>query len=288
MTNGLALKTQPDIDAALRQREEWLRQRKRPLRLKMPAMLYPVGISRTYQATVRGYFDELAQLVNDRIIARLPELLRQGQFELGIRTDTAEDDLRTEIEGIEVRFGEVVPASAIGARAVDTATLVSGFNLKQNDKMIKQVLQVDPFRSEPWLRAQMQGFAKQNVTLIKSLEQTVLKDVETIVYRGWRQGLRDEEVSKEIRQKLKVSKSRADLIARDQINKLNGQLSRVRQQELGLLRYRWRTARDERVRATHAAREGRVFSWDSPPADGHPGEPINCRCYAEPILEDLI
>lgn len=46
--------------------------------------------------------------------------------------------------------------------------------------------------------------------------------------------------------------------------------------------YTWRTAQDERVRSTHAAREGRVFAWTDPPDTGHPGEERNCRCWAEP------
>jgi len=45
--------------------------------------------------------------------------------------------------------------------------------------------------------------------------------------------------------------------------------------------YVWRTKGDDRVRSTHAAREGEVFSWSEPPEGGHPGEDYNCRCWAE-------
>lgn len=47
--------------------------------------------------------------------------------------------------------------------------------------------------------------------------------------------------------------------------------------------YRWRTQRDERVRATHAANEGKIFAWARPPAAGHPGTEPGCRCHAEPV-----
>lgn len=46
--------------------------------------------------------------------------------------------------------------------------------------------------------------------------------------------------------------------------------------------YTWRTARDERVRSSHAANEGRIFAWNDPPTVGHPGSQHNCRCWAEP------
>ncbi len=47
--------------------------------------------------------------------------------------------------------------------------------------------------------------------------------------------------------------------------------------------YIWHTAKDDKVRPSHAAREGKIFCWDSPPDDGHPGEDFNCRCWAEPL-----
>lgn len=49
--------------------------------------------------------------------------------------------------------------------------------------------------------------------------------------------------------------------------------------------YVWRTRGDKRVRAEHAANEGRLFSWDDPPATSHPGEGRNCRCEAVPYVQ---
>jgi len=55
-------------------------------------------------------------------------------------------------------------------------------------------------------------------------------------------------------------------------------------QEHPTTHYIWRTRGDNKVRASHAANNGRVFSWDNPPPVGHPGEDYNCRCTAEPYL----
>jgi SPP1 gp7 family putative phage head morphogenesis protein len=52
--------------------------------------------------------------------------------------------------------------------------------------------------------------------------------------------------------------------------------------------YIWRTAGDGKVRAAHAANEGRIFAWDNPPPTGHPGEDFNCRCTAEPFYGHVI
>ena len=50
--------------------------------------------------------------------------------------------------------------------------------------------------------------------------------------------------------------------------------------------YTWRTAGDDRVRGTHAALNGQVFSWAAPPEHGHPGTEPNCRCWPEPYYGD--
>ena len=40
------------------------------------------------------------------------------------------------------------------------------------------------------------------------------------------------------------------------------------------------------VRPSHAENDGKIFSWDTPPATGHPGEDHNCRCTAVPLPDD--
>ena len=97
-----------------------------------------------------------------------------------------------------------------------------------------------------------------------------------------------EEIAGELEDSYGVSARRAALIARDQIGKLNGEIARERQTELGIRRYKWRSSSDERVRPEHADRDGQIFEWSDPPPDGHPGQPVQCRCWAEPLIDDLL
>lgn len=62
-----------------------------------------------------------------------------------------------------------------------------------------------------------------------------------------------------------------------------GLINQLRQQDLGIERYIWRSRDDAKVRDSHADYDDQVFRWDEPPAGGHPGHAHNCRCYAEPI-----
>ena len=61
-----------------------------------------------------------------------------------------------------------------------------------------------------------------------------------------------------------------------------GLINQLRQEDLGIERYVWRTQGDGKVRESHAALHGQTFEWSEPDAE-HPGQAHNCRCWAEPI-----
>lgn len=127
---------------------------------------------------------------------------------------------------------------------------------------------------------------RENVALIRSIPEEYFKKIETIVFTNTTQGSTAGSMIKQIMQTGKVTTNRAKLIARDQTSKLNSALTQQRSQNLGIEEYIWRTAGDERVRESHRRKNGKVFRWDDPPKDtGHPGQDIQCRCVAEPIIK---
>ena len=72
-------------------------------------------------------------------------------------------------------------------------------------------------------------------------------------------------------------------LTRDQTQKQISNLTEARHRQMGISEYRWSTSEDERVRDTHAANNGKVFQWATPPpATGHPGNDVQCRCVARP------
>lgn len=110
-------------------------------------------------------------------------------------------------------------------------------------------------------------------------------------------------------------KKHAKLIARDQTSKMTSLLNQTRQQMLGIDKYIWRTSKDQRVvgnpsglyptgndkHGNHYIMEGKYCRWDDSSVfsmDGktwrkrigkmpkvHPGQDIQCRCYAEPVID---
>lgn len=161
--------------------------------------------------------------------------------------------------------------------------------------LLKAQLGIDPLAGNPKLAEQMNMWVVNNVNLISNTTETFVNQAEQVVMDGARRGLRHEVLAKEIMAgtdlepgRFKKLQTRASLIARDQTNKLNGTLNRVRQEESGIEDYTWRDVGDSRVRHEHRKLDGKVFSWSkgAPSLGGlNPGDDYNCRCWADPVID---
>lgn len=127
----------------------------------------------------------------------------------------------------------------------------------------------------------------ENIRLVENAGRVYAKQVRQIFDDPAAPSMRVEELKARLLERANVSESRAELIARDQVLKLNGAINKIRQTNAGVDSYVWSTSRDERVRESHAELEGETFGWESPPEPGHPGEDFQCRCVAIPVIPGL-
>lgn len=146
----------------------------------------------------------------------------------------------------------------------------------------------------PSIEGVMGQWIRQNIELITSIATTQLDQVQEVVTEAATSGMRVETLQKRILERFSVSRSRAELIARDQVLKANANLTQTRHREAGIIQYVWSTSRDERVRDRHTDLEGRTFFWADPPVTNdagdmnHPGEDYQCRCVAIPVIPDVL
>jgi SPP1 gp7 family putative phage head morphogenesis protein len=133
----------------------------------------------------------------------------------------------------------------------------------------------------------------ENVALIKSIPSQYFDQVEQVISRAYANGYDLKRATDELQARFKVSRKRAKFIARDQSSKLNAQLSRARYQEAGITHALWKhSMAGKEPRRTHIEMDGEPFElakgmYDPDPkvkAWVHPGELINCRCIARPLV----
>lgn len=225
--------------------------------------------------------------VREQLLPALPRLAAEVQAML----PTKLDDWVSETENILAQILAEVFQGAADADDIATGIAydVSDANMDGFKRQLKVVFGTDVVQiPQPWLRDQFKSFASENVKLIKSIPEQYLDRVGNLIQKEFRQGTDHRKIADMIQETFDVPRSRAKTIARDQVGSLNGTLTQLRNQEMGLSEYTWLTAGDERVRPAHAARDGETFAWDKPPPDGNPGQPINCRCTALPVVTDLL
>jgi SPP1 gp7 family putative phage head morphogenesis protein len=207
----------------------------------------------------------------------------------GVRADADEGRrARALVAQARERLRASVSTRAIEELAEKFAENTSTFQRIQLGRQTRAVLGADVFTHDKGLRARVQGFATENVSLIKGITDDVAGKVERAVTRALTSATLHDDLAKELEKSFGYGETRAALIARDQIGKFYGQINASRQQALGLDKFVWRTVGDERVREDHAERDGEVYSYSDPPDGELPGEPILCRCYAEPALDELL
>ena len=143
--------------------------------------------------------------------------------------------------------------------------------------------------NSPRIAEKVNAMTTANVQLIKSIRSQYLDKVQNTVTQSLVKGTLNKDLVQQIKDIGKTTEKRAAFIARDQSSKLNAALTQARHEEVGIKKYMWSTSGDERVRESHAEKDGQIFEYSNPPADtGHPGHDFNCRCVAIPVLDDVI
>lgn len=130
----------------------------------------------------------------------------------------------------------------------------------------------------------LEPFLVEHMKLIEGLQREHLEKIGLAIERGIRQGRLHKDITKDIRQMTDMSKRRAQLVARNAPLQYSGEITRHHQMSAGIRSYRWQTSGDERVRKSHRARDGVVYTWEGP--GPHPRSEVLCRCDAIPVLSN--
>jgi SPP1 gp7 family putative phage head morphogenesis protein len=294
------------------------RKRSRAPRIALQ-WLYPSAQERQYRRYITGLMEQYSETATLQVRNNLSRWLDDRRIDAFRADDFATEfqQLLNELERTQTdmftpegKGVEQYNSNSIRNTLMATAVAVSVFNDKQWNKFTRRILGDPLLVAEPWLGEVIQAWANANYRLIKSLTDEYIKKLNTIVADGVLEGRTYDAIMKDLRKmNVSLTKKRARLLSRDQVGKLNGALSKRRQQEAGLDLYRWLTARDERVRSTHKALHNKICRWDDSSVyadnlaeatgdnwsrrstirayEGIPGQDIQCRCTAVPMFDDI-
>lgn len=182
-----------------------------------------------------------------------------------------------------------------GSKALQEALARAAKSVDNHSRAIwnaqAEALGLDVTGDDLFLSARMAGFRKENLGLIRSLCAEHVVRVGNVLREN--AGARVETIARELQESVGVSRSKAQLLARDQVLKINGQLTRDRHEAAGITEYIWSASRDVRVRRRHKELDGTRHAYDDPPVvdertgrKAHPGQDFRCRCVAIPVRAD--
>lgn len=254
----------------------------------------PLGISVRYARELTALLAPIEQIVNRIIVPRLPSLVlvaplprSDARFDAG----PAETLIAQLLGELVVAFQRAQLPERGGQLAFDFGQEVAAQNTDGFQRQVRTLFGVDLPASNTNVGAQLDLYRTQNVSLITNVVDETKRRVEQVLIQGARSGVRVEDLAQQLQAAVGFSESRARLIARDQVLKLNGELTELRQREVGVEEYIWDTSDDERVRPDHALLDGTTQRWDSPPIvdrrtgrRAHPGGDYSCRCTARPVI----
>ena len=271
---------------------------------KMPQVWrHPLADEVAYAVQIGRIVQEFTAIVNTELL-RYPTWARQD----GLKTDAFADDWDKVMKALrdhQKKTFEQGDGAATYAMVSNVGQNAADFNFKEWSKQLSALAGQPYFPAgEGWVSQTVGTWSDLNFELIRSLTDDYIKKVNTTVVNAVTEGTNYRDLTKQIMAvNQNMTRARAKLIARDQIGKLNGTLTKRRQSDAGVEDYTWKTANDERVRSRHKNMQGKTCEWKDASkvksgtvwADrsattmpsGHPGYEIQCRCYATPNMDEI-
>ena len=268
---------------------------------RLPKPIPPDAIRLEYFKAIRPQACEVPRAALERV---KPQILALLQDELRDRS-RARTDHRLDAGARASQALRLVQDAANRAadafRPIELTNVARQFGRRtdawqkaQLDRQVRAAVQVPYSAIERPTRDRVPEWTAQNVDLIKTVPERYFGRIQAMVEDAFENGIAADDLAEDFEDTFDISENNATRIANDQIGKLAGQVDSDRQQSLGISKFIWRTVEDERVREAHAVLDGQLCSWDDPPVNEDtgeqiiPGQDINCRCWPDPYMGDLL
>ncbi len=260
--------------------------------IKTEALRYPLTWELKYKRSLKKLVRALKASIKERLVPLYAQLVAGAT---PIHFDAAADDWATQINETLAKVMDDManPIRITEAEMKSVGLGTNNFNKREWQRLVRSAYGVKPFNeNEDAYKSKMTLWADRNARLITNIPEKAIGQIKRDTMAALTNGTTVDDLQDIVMKRIDVSDSRAELIARDQVAKLNGDLTSERQKDAGVNQFVWRTVGDERVRDSHDDCDGEVFDWDGtvsltgvPKPDGNnPGKDFQCRCWSEPIF----
>lgn len=259
-------------------------------RIKLKKIPYPKKIEAEYYQELKQISEAMKQIVNERLLPALKA--KEGEY----TSDGIIDDIMMIFEAIR-HAGSMKNAIQIASE------MVRLLDTNDREKVLHQLnskigVDLPAMFAKEGIEPIVKANIAKNATLIKSIPEEFVKNIESIIYSGVTTGATYKSIEEQIKGTEGIRSvfgkldDRIKLIARNEVSSINGQINKTRMQNIGVTKFEWVTAGDERVRDSHARLNGQVFDWNNPPTNERgekiiPGQDFNCRCQSIAVIEPL-
>ncbi len=218
-------------------------KRKRPLKPLKPK--FPHTAERDYLRFMQKYVTRAKSLSDQIIKPLITALVREARIILPsrIKNDDAIDDLASAIARIKEILSQEFSDTELQHIALAMSLAVEIVVRTNAQNLAEQLFRNIPGKITlpPSYTDLLKLKAKENVQLIKTLPERHFASLQSSVLSAITQGTRVEDIEELIDSRFNSMNANAELIARDQVGKLNGQLTEMSQSDLGVTEYIWRT-----------------------------------------------
>jgi hypothetical protein len=294
---------------------------------KPQSWLYPWATEKRYAAAIRAWLRPMMDYVHTYLKNNEEAILRGDSASLVRQDATPGGSYRRLVKSLNGWLMTYLPdINESGSRDApplvfmglgNIAESLNDFNSAQWQKSARAELGIEFPMYEEWWEPTKQAWQEENYKYFQDLGRNYINQInrkaEQAVLSGWSVAQLAGEIAKIDKS---IKQGRANLIARDQIGKLNEQVTQSRMEQAGLTMYIWSTAQDERVRGnpdghfpnarpSHYLMEGLLCRWSDSTVysdDGgktwkprpsnavmlHPGQDIQCRCTALSYWDELV
>lgn len=243
---------------------------------------YPMSVERGYKQWLKKYINSLTNSIKNNLTP----------IQSFITSHYRQDDEGNYDEQLSLAISSAIQAG-MTQEQIENALMnaydeTDIYNRGQIEAVYKSLGQVPIVGTdETAIKSQ---FLQQNRMLVESINTDIRTKLIYEINNQVNNGYDEKEIIAVVNKAKEQAFKRAEKIAHNEIGNVDGRMCKQRQLANGITKYQWRTVRDERVRPWHEEREGKIFSWNKPPFDGHPREAPFCRCEPSPCIpwNDLI